>query len=221
MRGKCPGILAVVLGLFLLFCGTVVWAAKIKITIDPATGKPVVKSDVPVVSTTKTPEGVVVVTLATGEKVGYTVTPTGTVSVQAISGVVNVVAGNVAARVEPGEAVAVKVSKETGAVQVIAQRGTVEVSAQGKRVKLKAGQQTKAAPNTPPSPPAPAPSVPPTPAAPVAAAPAPAPTPVAAAPAPAPKPPKYQVDRNVPPPPPAPGAKVEEFHGEKPASPAE
>ncbi len=207
--------LALVMGFVLIFWGTAL-AAKIKVEIDPATGKPVVRSDVPVVSTTTSPTGWTVVTLSTGERVGYFVDPAGAVAVQVFSGAVNVVAGNTTARMEAGEAAAIKINKATGAVQIAAQKGVITVSAQGRRVKIKPGQQTVVHRDTPPSPPTPAPSMamrtPPA----VPHAPA-----VPSAPTPPPTPPEYQVNPNVEPPPIAKGMDVEEYHGLPPASPAE
>lgn len=230
MNVRYAKVWGIVVGLLFIFVSSIAWSAKLKIIIDPETGKPVVKTDVPVVSKSVTPNGWVTLTLATGEKVGYFVDPTGVISTQVFSGTVEVAVGNTVAKMEAGEAAAIKTDPVTKTVQVIAQKGTVEVAAQGKRMKIKAGHQTTVSPGAPPAPPAPAPAVvmrrlpPPAPAAP---APAPAPAPVtpaalAAAPGPVtPPPPKYQVSPKVTPPPPAPKIEVEEFHGQRPASPAE
>jgi len=220
MCNRWPGILGIVMGFLFIFCG-IAWAADIRIEIDPATGKPVVKSDVPVVSTETTNTGWMVLTLSTGERVGYYVDPgTGDISVQVFSGTVNVMAGNVRASMESGEAAAIKVNRETGTVQIAAQSGVIDVSARGRRVRIKPGQQAVARRDAPPALVSPAVMPPPTPApAPPTAMPhVPAlPTP----PAPPPTPPEYQVNPDVPPPPIAEGMQVEEFHGQQPTSPAE
>ncbi|RLE41647.1 hypothetical protein DRJ16_05965 [Candidatus Woesearchaeota archaeon] len=221
MDRKWKRVIGILIMCFFIFSGSV-WAAKLKITIDPKTGKPIVKSDVPVVSKSVSPTGWVMLTLSTGEKVGYFVDPTGVISTQVFSGAVEVVVGNTVAKMEAGEAAAIKTDPVTKTVQVVAQKGVIEVAAQGKRIKIKAGQQTRVSPGAPPAPPA---AAPPTIAAPPAPAPAPAPvTPAAVVVAPAvvtPPPPKYQVSLEVTPPPPAPKIEVEEFHGQRPASPAE
>lgn len=217
----------IVMAVVFIFVSSIAWSAKLKITIDPKTKKPIVKTDVPVVSKTVTPTGWVTLTLATGEKVGYFVDPTGVISTQVFSGTVEVVVGNTVAKMEAGEAAAIKTDPVTKTVQVVAQKGVIEVAAQGKRIKIKAGQQTRVSPGAPPAPPAPAPPAIAAPPAPPAPAPAPAPvTPAAMAAAPAvvtPPPPKYQVSPKVTPPPPAPkiDLKTVEFHGQRPASPAE
>lgn len=231
MCNRYAGIFALVLGLFFIAIG-VAQAANIKIEIDPATGKPKVRSDVPVVSTTTTHTGWTVLTLSTGEQVGYFIGPAGNVSVQVFSGTVNVVAGNMTARVEAGEAAAVSINRKTGTAQIASQKGLIDVSAQGKRVRIKPGQQTVVSQKRPPAPPAPARAIPVAPAPSFVAPPTPVPAPEAApvhpaafpppvAPAPTPAPPKYQVDPTIQPPPPKSGVKVEKFHGQPPASPAE
>ncbi len=216
MKVRYVKVWGIVVGLLFIFISSIAWSAKLKITIDPKTGKPVVKTDVPVVSKSVTPTGWVTLTLATGEKVGYFVDPTGIISTQVFSGTVEIAVGNTVAKMESGEAAAIKMDPITKMVQVIAQKGTVEVAAQGKRMKIKPGQQTTVSPGAPPAPPTPAPAIamkrfpPPTPPAPTVA-----PGPVT------PPPPKYQVDPHVIPPPIAPKVEVEEFHGQPPASPAE
>ncbi len=208
--------LGLILG-FLFILGGTAWSANIKITINPKTKKPVIKTDVPITSKKVTPEGVVV-TLATGERFSYKVTPTGAVSIQVMSGVINAVVSGAVAKISAGEAAAIKINPATNTVQVVAQRGVVEVSSQGRVIKVKPGYQTAFSAGAPPAPPSPAPSkmaAPPSPPAPVAMAPGARPAP--------PRPPKFQVDPHLDRtliPPPAPKIKVEEFHGQKPASPA-
>lgn len=206
----------IVVGLLFILVSSIAWSAKLKITIDPKTRKPVVKSDVPVVARSVSPTGWVMLTLSTGERVGYFVDPAGNVSVQVFAGAVEVAAGNTVARMEAGEAATIKVNPATKTVQVTARKGVIDVASQGKRIKIKVGQQTTVSSGAPPSPPAPAPAMamrvpPPVPHVPAAPPPAPAPTPA---------PPKYQVNPYVPPPPPV-ITQGAEFHGQAPASPAE
>ncbi len=215
MNGKCPRVLIIIVGLFFMLLG-ISEAANLKIEIDPSTGRPKVTSEVPVVSSTIT-RGWTVLSLSTGEKVAYFIDNAGNVSVQVMSGEVSVIVGNAVANLGQGEGVAVNINKNTGSAQIIATRGVVDVSAQGKRLRIKAGQQTMVGPNVPPATPMPAPSFPTPPALPVSA-PAPTLTPPSAPPAP-PKPPKYEVAPNVPAPPVS--TQPEEYHGMPPASPAE
>ncbi len=137
---------------FCIFFSVNLFAATVKIKIDPATGKPKIISDVKIVSTYETPTGWTVVNLATGESFSYFVDPEGNIAINVISGEINVVAQNTRARIEAGKAAAFKITKK-GEVQVTATKGSVEVSSQGRTIRLTSGQQTRIAIERPPSPP--------------------------------------------------------------------
>lgn len=174
MDFKAVRILSLIITALLTFLIGTLWAANVRIEIDPTTGRPQVISEVPIVTTTTTPTGWTVITLSTGERFSYFIDPAGNVFIQVFSGEINITAQNTTIRVEANEAAIMNINKETGAVQVIATTGSIDVTAQGQSVSVNEGQQTTVTAGMAPSTPTSAPSVP---SAPPPAPPAPPPPP--------------------------------------------